>query len=196
MMSLGINLTERHKMVAVTTGLPVVMALIGWFLYLPLVSRIGEHRETVRNLEEKIVEARRSAQLLESEEAATRQARARYMALESRIGDGQSLARILESLHLLAAEDRLEVVAVQPKRVEGEQRELTLGAGIILREIPLTLELEGRYRQLVRFFEKLPHASLIASIHQLRVTGPEPSHAPLRAEVTLAVYLAKQRHRS
>jgi Tfp pilus assembly protein PilO len=193
---MSLAITERQKMLAAATGLPVVMALLVWLLYLPLVSRIGAHREALKNLGEKIAEARRSAQLLESKEEAMRQARARYLALERRIGDGQSLARILESLHLLAAEDRLAVVAVQPKRVESEQRELTLGAGITLQEIPLTLELEGRYRQLVRFFEKLPQASLIASIHQLRVTGPKAGHAPLRAEVTLAVYLAKQGHRS
>ncbi len=191
MMPFKIQLEGRQKVLVEIGGVVIAVVLLVQFLYLPLISQIGEHRATLKNLGVKVGEAHRLAERLEGEEEAMRQARARHLVLERRIADGQSLARILESLHLLAEGLRLKLVAVQPKVVESERNEVNLGGGITLREVSLNLRLEGRYRQFIEFLEKLAQASLIASVQKLRVAESKASNAQLRAEITLAVYLAK-----
>ncbi len=190
-MPFKIQLEGRQKVLVEIGGVVIAVVLLVQFLYLPLISQIGEHRATLKLLRVKVGEAHRLAERLEGEEDAMRQARARHLVLGRRIGDGQSLARILESLHLLAEGLRLELVAVQPKVVESERNEVNLGGGITLREVSLNLRLEGRYQQFIEFLEQLAQASLIASVQKLRVTEPKARNAQLRAEITLAVYLAK-----
>ena len=164
------------------------------YLYLPVVGRIGEQRVQLNVLAVKVADAQVLAELLPKHEAALREADTRYRALESRVGDGQSIARILDGLGKWAKDHRLEVVAVQPRSAETPEPPLLVASGpqLRLRAVPLTLRLKGRYRQLGEFLGKLTDAPFVGTVRRLAIHQPSSDSAQLEADVVLAVYLKER----
>jgi Tfp pilus assembly protein PilO len=115
--------------------------------------------------------------------------------LRRRIGAGQSVARVLESISFLAREERVEIAAIQPQVAEeGEvpTAVLELGPELSLRETPLTLSVVGTYRQVGMFLSHLTQGPFLASIRSLRLTKPTEGSSRLRADLAVSVYLAEQ----
>ena len=189
----AIHLETRQKLLLGGTGALVALVLAARFLYLPVVARIGERRVALTDLRVKTADAHLLAARLADEERTLTEAQAQHRALERRAGGGQSVARILETLSQQAKDHRLELVAVQPREEdESETRTLTLGPELTLQEIPLRLQLTGRYRQIGEFLGGLIHTPFISSVRELRMRKPEAGSATLQADLVLAVYLAKE----
>lgn len=187
-----IHLETRQKLLLGGTAALVVLVLLVRYAYLPVVARIGEHRASLTDLRVKTADADLLASRLPNEERALTEAQTRYRALERRIGEGQSVARILETLGQQAKDRRLELVAVQPREEDqAASRTLTLGPALTLQEVPLRLQLTGRYRQIGEFLGRLPDVPFIGSVQELKVTKPDATSAQLRADLVLAVYLAE-----
>ena len=186
-----IHRETRRRRLLTATGSALVVALLVRVVYLPVVARIGDRRTTLDDLRAKIDDARALAEQLPGQERALEKVRQRYHALQSRVGDGQSVARILEALGRQAKSHQLELVAMQPREDDRAQRALTLGVGMTLHEVPLTLQLTGQYRHIGEFLGGLPDAPFIGSVRKLSVTHPQAGSAELRAELVLAVCLAE-----
>lgn len=186
-----LKLEARQKLLLGISAACVAMILLVRFLYVPIVAKIGEHRAGLTDLRVKSADARLLSERLPQEERALTQVREQYHALETRVGHGQSVARILETLSQQAKDHRLELALVQPREEDDEQRVTPLGPHLSLREVPLTLQLTGRYRQVGEFLGKLPDVPFIGSVQELKVTKPDATSAQLRADLVLAVYLAE-----
>ena len=189
---LKIRLEFRQQVLLGLTGALLVVILSVRFIYLPVIARINARRVMLNDLRVKIADAQVLAEQLPDQERALQLAREHYGALESRIGEGQSVARILERLSAQAKDHRLELVAVQPHAQDTEPRVVTVGPELTLREVPLALQLTGRYRQLGEFLGELSSAPFLASVHKLVVTKPHAEDAQLKADLVLAVYLAER----
>lgn len=157
-------------------------------LYLPLLARIGSQRTQLRDLHVKIVDAQELTKRLPLEEETLGQAQARYRALERRVASGQSVARMLETLKLQAQNHGLELTAAQPRTETQTAALITAAPGLAFREVPLTLRLAGRYRQLGEFLGELSAAPLIAFVKQLTVSKPQADNPQLQAELLVALY--------
>ena len=189
---LKFQLETRQKLLLGGTAALVVLVLLVRFVYLPVVARIGERRASLTDLRVKTADAHLLASRLPDEECALTEAQARYGALERRIGEGQSVARILETLGQQVKDQRLELVAVQPREEDqAASRTLTVGPALTLHEVPLRLQLTGRYRQIGEFLGGLSHTPFMSSVRELRMRKPEADSAILQADLVLAVYLAK-----
>lgn len=187
-----LNLKTSQTWLLGVTGALLALVLVVRFLYLPVIARIGERRATLTDFRVKIADAQGLAQQLPDQEKMLQRARERSSTLESRIAEGQSVARILELLSARAKDHRLELVAVQPRAEHNEPRILILGPEVTLREIPLNLRLTGRYRQVGEFLGELPTAPFLASVHTLVLTKPQADTTQLTADLALAVYLAER----
>jgi Tfp pilus assembly protein PilO len=110
--------------------------------------------------------------------------------LRHQVGEGQSIARILETLSQQAKRHRLELVAVQPPIEEEEPRRVGVGAEMILRELPLSVHVTGRYRQIGEFLGALSHAPFLSSVRHVRMMKPQADRATIQADLALVVYLA------
>ena len=188
----ALQLDTRQKLLLGGTAALVALVLLVRFVYLPVVARIGERRASLTDLRVKTADAHLLASRLSDEERALTEAQAQHRALERRVGEGQSMARILETLGQQAKDRRLELVAVQPKEGESEPLTLRLGSALTLHEVPLRLQLTGRYRQIGEFLGELIHTPFISSIKELKTRKPEADSATLQADLVLAVYLNQE----
>ena len=187
-----LNLQAPYQ-VALAVTLSLVAGL--WavrYLYLPVIARIGAQRAQLQDLTVKVGDAQALAEALPKQEAALRESQSRYRALESRVGGEQSVARILDGLGKWAKDHRLEVVAVQPRANDAEPFLVLAGPGLLLRAVPLSLKLKGRYRQLGEFLGELPEAPFLATVRRLTVRQPQSDSAQLEADLVLAVYLQER----
>jgi Tfp pilus assembly protein PilO len=179
----------------IALGVTVSLVALVWavrYLYLPVVSRIGAQRAQLQDLAVKVADAQVLAEALPKHEAALREAESRYRALESRVSEGQSVARILDGLGKWAKDHRLEVVSVQPRANDAEPFLVSAGPGLLLRAVPLSLRLKGRYRQLGEFLGKLPDAPFVGTVRKLTLRQPSRESAQVEADVVLAVYLKER----
>lgn len=187
-----VTLTMPYVYLLGGTGALCVLLLLLRLGYLPVISRIGERRAALQELRVKMVDVQRVRVDLPKQEAALRRAEERYRTLEKRLGHGQSVARILEELNELAKHKRVQLVATQSSLDEREGDLVTLGPDMILREVPLTVQLTGRYRQMAEFLGALNGAPFIASVQRLHMTKAQRDGYALQADLALAVYLAER----
>ena len=188
-----LQLEMRHKVVLGATGAMVALVLMARFLYLPVMATVGERRAILTDLRVKIADAHVLANELADQEQALAQARVSHRAHERRIGDNQSVGRILESLGELAQAHRLTLVAIQEREEELEALEpITLGSELTLVGVPLTVELEGRYQELGAFLGELIDAPFVSTVQELTIARTATIGTTLEANLVLAVYLAQE----
>ena len=185
-----IRLEPWHQLVLGALGLLVAAVFAVRFLFVPLLGHLDEARSTWRDLDVKIADAQTLIGQLPEQERGLEQAMERYRSLESRLGAGRSVAQVLELLAAQAKEHRLELVAVQPRAESQPPKLMTLGPELVLREVPLTLELNGRYRQIGEFLGTLAGNSYVAVVKTMRVTRPQAEGPKLKAQIELTVYVS------
>lgn len=181
----------EHQWLVGAAGIGLGALLVCRVLYLPLVATIGDRYARLRELRVKLADARVLTKQQPSQEQALARMTARYKIVERQVGEGQSVARILETLSQQAKHHRLELVAVQPPAEEDGPRRLGLGPEMALRETPLTVQLTGRYRHVGEFLGELFHAPFLSSVRQLSMTKPHAERPALQADLALLVYLAE-----
>jgi Tfp pilus assembly protein PilO len=184
----SLQLQAPYRIALAVTGLLLLSVWVVRYLYLPVIARIGSQRAELHALSVKVADADVLAAALPDYKAALGQAESRYQALERRVA-GQSVARILDELGRWAKSHKLEVVAVQPRPETGTSAILEAGQKLRLRELPLTLKLRGRYRQVGEFLAKLPDAPFFGTVRQLNIRQPISESASLEVDMVLAVYL-------
>ena len=172
------------------TGLLMVLVLLVRWVYLPVIGQIRERRVAVQDLRVKIADAKELLPKLPAQEAAFQQAKQRFETLQIRLGNAQALANILDTLRTQAERLHLEFSATQLPYEEEAQGVIRLGAGLALREVPVTLTLIGRYRNLGELLGSLAEAPVVGAIDTLSV-GSKPEFQPrLEANVSLKMWLA------
>ena len=170
----------------------VAFAGIVWGLDRPLLSRIRRQRALWRERQVQAADAELVLAQGAKQDAAFEQVQQAYQALARRLARSPSLAAVLEQLGRRATEQGLELTATQPKG-SVEPRLIALGLGIRLREVPLTLQLTGRYRDIGEFLAVLPREPFLASVHRLAITKQEAEGVPVQADLALLVYLPDRR---
>lgn len=185
-----IQVESRYLYLLGGTGGLLALLLLVRFLYLPVIARIGEQRAILTDLRVKTSDANVLIGQRPHHEATLHALRRRYRALvENRLGTDQSVARVLDALSQEAKGHRLELAATQATAAEATQHFMTLGQGMTLREVPLALQLSGRYRKVGEFLGGLREAPFIASVEQVTLTRPQADSSKLKTDVILAVYL-------
>ena len=187
-----VQLGFREQLMLGATAAAATLLLAVRFLYLPVIGRIGEQRAMIRDLVVKTADAQALAAQRPTTEAALRDAQQRYRTLEDQVGSGQSVGKILELLGAQAKAHRLELTVVQQAPDELQARVVTLGPELTLREVPLTLQVSGRYRQIGEFLGGLQEAPFLSSVRTLTMAKAQAESPTLRAELVLAVYLAER----
>ena len=159
-------------------------------VYLPLLAGIGHRYARLQEVRVKIADVRVLKEQQPTQQKALAQMKARQQTLQHQVGEGQSVARILETLSQQAKRHRLELVAVQPPAEEEAPRRVSVGPDMTLRELPLSVQLIGRYRQVGEFLGELYHAPFLSSVRQVMIAKPQADRAIIQADLALVVYLA------
>ncbi|GEM_PF-1792198 len=160
------------------------------FLCLPLLGRLSTLRVRAQEVAAQLAEGEAMAQHTSAHEAVLAQAQQRYATLSQRVGAETSLARVLETFRRQAQDHRVELMTMQPRAsADAAPGAVALGEGLTLREVPLTLQLTGRYRHLGEFFAGLDEEPFTVVVRSLKMSHVEGSRTQLRAELLLTVYL-------
>lgn len=168
-------------------------ALLARFVYLPLTWQIRDRRAMVEVLRLKLADAQVAIARLPQSTAERQRLEAQYRALTGRMTRGESLVRILERLSQQAKAHRVGMAVVKSHADDAASRMLTLGSMVTLHETPLALQLTGRYRPIAEFLGGLAEAPLLSTVRTVTITKPDAANATVRADVTLAVYVAEAR---
>ena len=188
----AVKLAPRYQLLVGITGGLVLAVWAIRFLYLPLLGRIAEHRVRLRDLAVKIEDARVLTAQLPQQQAALQQAGATFQSAYGRVGDGQSVARILESLSLQAKGYQLGLTAAQPRTADDQSVPIIMGPELALREVPLTLQLKGRYQQMGEFLGWISDGPFVASVRRVSIRKPQADSVQLEADLVIAAYLAER----
>ena len=119
-------LMRKNVLLPIAAGAVAVVLLIR-LVYLPLGALIAARRAALQDLMVRIADTHVLAGQIPQQENALQDAEKRFQALKSRIGQGQSVARILDVLSQQAKDRRIELVAVQGRRDNDQARVLTWG---------------------------------------------------------------------
>ncbi len=167
-----------------------VVAVLVAGLLVPVGLYVARQHAAWVRITRDLAQAQHLNEQLSVEQAKMTDATQRYQRVEQRIGGGQSMARILEALGGQAKAAHVELVAVQPRAADTQHPRLVhLAPSVTLREVPVTVQLSGRYRQLGEFLGALPDAPFISSTRSLTVTRASGDSPSLRAQLELVVYL-------
>ena len=188
----AIKLPPRAAVLLGITGGLVFAVWAVRFLYLPLLGRLAERRGSLKDLAVKIEDARVLAGQLPQQQAALQQATVIFQSAHGRIGEGQSVARILEALSLRAKGYQLELTAMQPRAAEDQAAPIVMGPELTLRDVPLTLHLKGRYQSIGEFLGGISHGPFVASVRKVFIRKPQADSTLLEADVVLAAYLEER----
>ena len=179
----------RYRLLLLGTGGVLLGVLAVRFLFLPVVAVIGERRASLQALAVKAADASILVAQRSTHEQALRQAEQRCAVLDAQVRN-QSVARILDALGQRAKAHRLELSVVQEHAAQELPRTVALGPELTVREVPLRVQLRGRYRQVAEFLGSLREAPFLATVQELTMTHPDET-AQLKTDLLLAVYLAE-----
>ena len=178
-------------LLAATAGLSVLL-MAGRLVYLPVIATIRDRHVALTELRVKMADVHRITEELPRQKLAVRKITERYAVLQRRLGQGQSVARILEQLNGVAKSKRVQLIATQSSAEQVTERNVNIGSEITLREIPLAVQVTGRYRQVAEFLGALDEAPFVASVRRLSLTRPERENPQLHADLLVAVYIANR----
>ena len=184
-----LTVTVQQRVWAELGVLLLASVLVLRFLCLPLIGRISMLRARLQEVGMQIADGAALASQASTHDAVLAQAQQQYAALTNRLGAEASLARVLETFKLQAQEHRVALTTTQPRAAEAAPRMVTLGEGMTLREVPLTLQLTGRYRHIGEFLALLSDEPFAVAVRSLKMAQAEGSRTQLRAELLLMVYL-------
>jgi len=160
------------------------------FVYVPLIEEIGQQKEMLQEITVKIANAKILNERLPKAEEKLQQAQERYRHIQRLIGKKASMARVLETLNVSAQEHHLELVAIQP-RTNGEQPVIQFGSNLIARQIPIHLQLTGRFRSIAEFLGTLPDAPFLAFLNELTMRKTQGGGNEIESEMSLIVLLGE-----
>ncbi|GEM_PF-6907075 len=177
------RLGETQRAAAIVAGAALAAVLV----YPPLWRGIANSRQRLADLHSNITEA----QGFTAEESARarrlERAKQQLAPLARRVGHGQSMARVLETLNARAQAHQLQVVAVQPRAVAAH----TAAGRLALREVPLELRVSGQYRQIGEFLGALTEAPFLADVREVSLSSPGDAET-LEARIAIVVYMEEQ----
>ena len=188
----AVKLTPRYRQLLGITGGLVLTVWAVRFLYLPVLGGIADRRTRLRDLAVKIEDARILTAQLPQQQTALQQATVMFQSAHGRVGEGQSVARILEQLSLQAKAYQLELAAAQPRTADHQAPAIVMGPELALREVPLTLQLKGRYQSMGEFLGWIADGPFVASVRKVSIRKLQADSTQLEADVVLAAYLAER----
>ena len=187
-----VALDARTQRLVAAAGMLLVCGVVIRWAHWPVVAQSRERAAQTRELQVKVADARTLLPRLVEEEASLRQTRQQLDAALASIGSNESVARVLETLQHHAEVLHVEFSAVKSSEAEESGQPRALGGDLTLHEVPITVTLVGRSRQVGAFLGTLDGAPFLAQVQRLSVKRPSETSSTVQADMTLALYYASR----
>lgn len=174
------QLTKLQRIFISLGAAVVVIAVFGYFLYLPKYDRISELRENIKSSEQKLEQTKRKADAYEAVKKEYDNQRAKFNIMARALPDKDEIPSLLTGISQAGKASGLKFLLFQP---QGESKK------DFYSEIPVRMELEGGYHDLGVFFDKLARLSRVVNVKDFSITQ-ESGNSPrqLRIACTAVTY--------
>ncbi len=150
--------------------------------YLPKTTAIAQTNEEISNLERRVMAAKARAKNLAKLEAEHQQATAQLKEAEKLLPDRREIPSLLRNITALGKESRLEFPLFSP---QGERPQ------DFYMEIPVSIELSGKYHDVAAFFDKVGRMDRIVNICGISMRPQKEMSTTLVTKCTAVTYRFK-----
>lgn len=155
------KLTKAQKIIICVATAVVFIGGFVYFSYMPKHEKINTLEQKHADLSKQLRELKKKAGKLSKLKKTMREVQARYDLAKQALPEGEEIPSLLTNISHAGQDAGLEFLLFKP----GREKEVGFYA-----EIPISLEMEGRYHELALFFDKLTRLSRIVTIKEFEIS--------------------------
>lgn len=171
------RLSNREKTILVLTCLTAVSALLFVFPFTQQEKSVKAIRTNIASAQKEMV-----ALGIQIEELKKQKGEARQVSPGWELADQKSLILFLEDMSGAARKVGVNLVGVHPTQEIDKQTH---------KEVSMSLDLKGRYRELGEYFRKLESLSKLVNIRKVRLEACPDTASVCAAHIEAVTYMAK-----
>jgi type IV pilus assembly protein PilO len=159
--SQGVRLAVAGAIFAIIAG--------GYFylFFLPKSEELGKARETLRSVETKLAESRKTAAQLPRFKAEVEQMNREFVVALAQLPEAKEIPDLLAQVSRVGQDSGLDVLSFKP----GAERPEALYASI-----PVQMKTTGTFHQIVTFFDRVSRLPRIVTVTDVQLTDPKEAN--------------------
>lgn len=175
------KLTKRERVIAFLTMLTLIGALTYQFPYTALEKDTAKTRAAIVEAEKEILNLSVQIVDLKAYEAELKAAAASGVAGWDLV-DQKGVILFLEDVSTEAKRQGVNIVSVHPSQEVDKEK---------YKEVSLSLDLKGRYRELAEYFKHIENQSRLVNIRKIRVEACPDASSVCATQLEAVTYMAK-----
>jgi type IV pilus assembly protein PilO len=156
------KLSRNQRILICVLVFGVMIGASVYFLYMPKHEEIGRLTEQYESLERELADARRRASQLNRYKAEVKEVEAQFEVAKRALPESEEIPSLLTSISHSGQDSGLDFLLFRP------ERDVPRG---FYAEIPVSIEVSGRYHQAAAFFDRVSRLPRIVNVKDIRISG-------------------------
>jgi len=173
------SIKMSYRILIFVGSVALVIALFLFQVYFPKTEKISMIRKEIAGLEKRIDQARKKAENLAEFEAEEAEVDAQFKEALKLLPDKKEIPSLLKRIDALGNESDLKFCLFKP------EKEIPRGFYF---EIPVSIEVSGRYHDVVCFFDKVSNMKRIVNIFDVSIKPEKPLSTTLKTTFRAVTY--------
>jgi len=157
------NISKLHRILMCVATFIVITGSFVYFLYLPNFEKLAQLNSDYKNLENRLVSAKKKAAQLNQYREKMKTAEAQYKIAMKALPDKKEIPSLLTNITESGKDAGLEFLLFQPKSEINKD---------FYAEIPVSIKIAGNYHNVGLFFDKVSRLSRIVNIKDIVIATP------------------------
>jgi type IV pilus assembly protein PilO len=157
------NISKLHRILICVATFIVITGSFVYFLYLPKFEKLAQLNSDYKNLENRLVSAKKKAAQLNKYREKMKIADAQYKIAMKALPDKKEIPSLLTNITESGKDAGLEFLLFQPKSEINKD---------FYAEIPVSIKVAGNYHNVGLFFDKVSRLSRIVNIKDIVIATP------------------------
>ncbi|MFW6333734.1 MAG: type 4a pilus biogenesis protein PilO [Desulfosalsimonas sp.] len=173
------QLTRLQRILVSAGAAVVIIALFAFLLFLPKLDEMSDLRDEIDTAEDRLQRAKNMAEAYDDVKEEYDDARAQFEIVARALPEKEEIPSLLTGISQAGKASGLNFLLFQP---QGETEKDFYG------EIPVKMELTGRFHDLGVFFDRLARLSRIVNVRDFSASLSGDSEGKLKIECTAVTY--------
>ena len=172
------NISKVHRILICVATFIVIIGLFVYFLYLPKFEKLDQLNSDYKNLEKKLLSAKKRAAQLNKYREEMQKAEAQYKIAMKGLPDKKEIPSLLTSITESGKDAGLEFLLFQPESEINKD---------FYAEIPVSIKIAGNYHNVGLFFDNVSRLYRIVNIKDIVMATPKEGNM-LNTSCTAVTY--------
>ncbi|MCF8024231.1 MAG: type 4a pilus biogenesis protein PilO [Desulfobacteraceae bacterium] len=173
------QLTKLQRILISVGAAVVVIAIFGYFLYLPKLDRMAELRDEIETSQQKLERTKAKANAYDAVKKRYDDAREQFELVARALPDKEEIPSLLTGISQAGKASGLKFLLFEPQSESQKD---------FYSEIPVKMELTGGYHDLGVFFDRLARLSRIVNVKDFSIARSDNSPGGLGIACTAVTY--------